>query len=327
MALDIKSVLVLDSVGTKCTDILVAHGFLVTKRWALTELELMEIIEDYDALVVQSFTKVTINVIRFALNLKVIVSTSAYFNNIDIFAAMAKKIGVINSPRSSVISTAEFCCGLLMTLARNLITATATYRAGVYDQTLITGNELYGSTLALIGIGDVAKEVALRMNAFGMRIIGYDESMSSMQSRRFFVNKMRLTSIWPLADYIILFAPPFATSRIYITSDVLKMCKTGVKIIIMGHIGPYQSREIYNGLLAGQIGSAAFDIYDDNSNRDVYKVAMFQHPAVIITKNLATQTEESLERGGQEAAEQLVNLCKPGTFTIPPSIIVRTDGM
>ncbi|XP_013179029.1 PREDICTED: D-3-phosphoglycerate dehydrogenase-like [Papilio xuthus] len=325
--MDIKSVLVLDYVGTKCTEILTKHGFQVTKKTSITEIELMEIIDNYDALVVQSVTKVTMNVIRFALNLKVIVSANAYYNNIDVFAAMAKRIGVINSPHSSVISATEFSCGLLMMLARNLMSATATFRAGIYEHNTFSGNELYRSTLALIGIGDVAKEVAYRMNRFGMRIIGYDDSMSVMECQSYFIRKMNLCKIWPLADYIIIFLTPFSKTRIYITAEILSRCKRGVKVIVMGHIGPYQSREMYNALLAGYIGTAAFDMYDATCDREIFKVAMYQHPAVVITRNLATQTEESIENGGREAAEQLVNLCKPGTYTTPLSIVFRVDGM
>ncbi|XP_014366147.1 D-3-phosphoglycerate dehydrogenase-like [Papilio machaon] len=211
-----------------------------------------------------------------------------------------------------------------MALARHLVRANYSYRAGILDRAMFTGSELQGRTLAFVGLGEVAKGVAARMKSFGMRVIGFEESFKAAEYKECGVIKTSYDEMWPQADYIVLYTSPFDSNICpFITSDILKACKRGVKILVLGHIGVFQPRDMYEGLRSGQIGGAAFDLYEEYIDMDFLRYPIFQHSSVICTMHLAVETQEAIERGGQEVAEQIVNMCKPNTYNTPISSLIN----
>ncbi|XP_013179032.1 PREDICTED: D-3-phosphoglycerate dehydrogenase-like [Papilio xuthus] len=351
--MDIKSVLVVEYVGKKCIEILNQHGIKVTQNFSLTEQDLIDEIprsrfplllhtmltrkpqpplkilvgrelSEYDALVVQSGTKVPIEVLFAGKKLKVVASGGAYSKNIDVLAAMNRNIHVINAPRSTFVSVCEYTCTVILALARHLVKANYSYCAGMVDRAMYTGSELQGKTLAFIGLGEIAKGVAVRMKAFGMKVIGFDESFSDEEYRQYGIIKTTYEEMWPQADYIVLYTTPFDRSVCaFLTSDILKSCKRGVKIIIMGHLNVFLPRDMHEGLKSGQVGGAAFDLYDEYVDMDFLKYPVFQHSSVICTTHLAMETQEAIERGGKEVAEQIVNMWKPHTYDTPINFLTK----
>ncbi|XP_013184972.1 D-3-phosphoglycerate dehydrogenase [Amyelois transitella] len=323
MGLDIKSVLVADGVGANCTEILQSHGIAVTNRPKISKDELLKEIPNYEALVVRSASQVTKEVLDAGKKLKVVGRAGAGVDNIDVDAAGKKGVGVINAPGANAMSACELTCALAMSLARHVAPAAASMKEGRWDRPKFTGTELYGKTLAVVGLGRVGREVAVRMNAFGMKILGFDPFVSAEQCKEFFATKLELDQIWPLADYITLHTPLIESTRNLINADVLKRCKKGVKIINVGRGGLINEKDLLDALNTGHVSGAALDVFEQEPPTDPLTLQVIQHPSVLATPHLGASTKEAQVRVGQEIAEQLVNLVKPGTYSTPLAEVTR----
>ncbi|CAH2103364.1 unnamed protein product [Euphydryas editha] len=324
MVLDIKSVLVVDGVGANCAQILRSHNIGVTTKEKITKEELLKEIPNHDALVVRSATQVTKEVLEAGSKLKVVGRAGAGVDNIDVKTAGQKGIAVINAPGANAMSACELTCGLMLALARHVVPAATALRAGQWERTQHTGTELYGKTLAILGLGRVGREVAVRMSAFGMKIIGYDPYVTEEQCAQFNATKMEdLDEIWPRADYITLHTPLIQSTRQFINSRVLSKCKKGVKIINVGRGGLINEIDFYAALKSGQISGAALDVFEQEPPTDPLTLSIIQHPAVIATPHLGASTKEAQVRVGSEIAEQLVNLVEPGTYDTPLAEVTR----
>ncbi|KAM3968657.1 D-3-phosphoglycerate dehydrogenase [Aphomia sociella] len=323
MGLDIKSVLVVDGVGANCAEILGSHGIKVTTKAKITKDELLKEIPNHEALVVRSASQVTKEVLDAGTKLKVVGRAGAGVDNIDVNEAGKKGIGVINAPGANAMSACELTCGLTMALARHIVPAAAAFKDGRWERAKYTGTELNGRTLAIIGLGRVGREVAVRMHAFGMKILGFDPFVSAAQCQEFHTTKMELDEIWPLADYITLHTPLIESTRNLINANVLKRCKKGVKIVNVGRGGLISERDLLDALNSGQVGGAALDVFEQEPPTDPLTLIIIQHPAVLGTPHLGASTKEAQVRVGQEIAEQLVNLVKPGTYSTPLAEVTR----
>ncbi|CAG4942310.1 unnamed protein product [Colias eurytheme] len=323
MGLDIKSVLIVDGVGANCAEILKSHGIEVASKAKITKDELLNEIPKYNALVVRSASQVTKEVLDAGSKLLVVGRAGAGVDNIDVNAAGQKQIGVINAPGANAMSACELTCGLILNLARHVVPAASALKAGRWERALYTGTEVNGKVLAVLGLGRVGREVAIRMRAFGMKVIGFDPFVSAEQCKQFDVTKMELDEIWPLADYITLHTPLIESTRNFINADVLKRCKKGVKIINVGRGGLIKEKDFLDALNAGQVGGAALDVFEQEPPTDPLTLEIIQHPAVIATPHLGASTKEAQVRVGQEIAEQLVNLVKPGTYNTPLAEVTR----
>ena len=167
-------ILVSDPLSDEGLDILNKSGFPVDVKPGLTEDELCGIIGDYDCLIIRSGTKVTSKVIDAATNLRVIGRAGVGVDNVDIPYATDKGILIMNTPSANILSAAEHSCAMLLALARNIPFAHESMHKGEWKRSKYTGVELNGKVLGIIGVGRVGGEVAKRMKAFNMTMIGYD---------------------------------------------------------------------------------------------------------------------------------------------------------
>ncbi|XP_026731122.1 D-3-phosphoglycerate dehydrogenase [Trichoplusia ni] len=323
MVLDIKSALVVDGVGANCTEILNSHGISVVNQAKISKEELLREIPKYDALVVRSASQVTKEVLEAGKNLKVVGRAGAGVDNIDVIAAGQRGIAVINAPGANALSACELTCSLILNMARHVVPAATALRGGRWDRALYTGTELNGKTLAILGLGRVGREVAIRMHTFGMKIIGYDPFVTAEQCNSFNATKMELEQIWPLADYITLHTPLIESTKNFINAKVMGQCKKGVKIVNVGRGGLIQERDLLDALNSGQVGGAALDVFEQEPPTDPVTLEIIQHKAVIATPHLGASTKEAQVRVGQEIAEQFVNLVKPGTYNTPLAEVTR----
>ncbi|KAJ2954473.1 hypothetical protein O0L34_g2752 [Tuta absoluta] len=323
MGLDIKSVLVVDGVGANCGEILARHGISFTNKAKITKEELLQEIPKYEALVVRSATTVTKEVLDAGKKLKVVGRAGAGVDNIDVKCAGEKGIGVINAPGANALSACELTCGLMLALSRHVVPAAAALRDGRWERSKYTGSELNGKTLAVLGLGRVGREVAVRMHAFGMTIVGFDPFVSAEQCKEFHCTKMELEQIWPVADYITLHTPLIESTRNFINATTLKQCKKGIKIVNVGRGGLINERDLLDALKTGHVGGAALDVFEQEPPTDPITLEVIQQPAVIATPHLGASTKEAQTRVGQEIAEQLVNLVQPGTYNTPLAEVTR----
>lgn len=308
MPLKIKKVLVSDAVDAACVELLKQHGVEVKCRTGMTPAELLQEIPAHDGLIVRSDTKVTREVIAAATNLKVVGRAGAGVDNIDIPAASERNIIVLNTPGGNSISACELTCTLMGCLARHVVPAGASMVAGRWDRKIYSGNELYGKTLAVLGLGRIGLEVARRMKVWGMTVIGFDPITTKEQAESAGVTKMELNEIWPLADYITVHTPLIPATKNLVNAEVLAKCKRGVKVINVARGGIIDEEAVLKALESGQCGGAAFDVYREEPPKDDVTKRLIAHPKVIATPHLGASTSEAQVRVAVEVAEQFIAL-------------------
>jgi len=174
---------------------------------------LLYLLQNYDGLIVRSATKVTADVIKAGKNLKIIGRAGTGVDNIDIPAASLQGIIVMNTPGGNTLSAAEHTCVLISSLARHIPQAAASMKEGKWDRKKYMGSELLGKTLAIVGLGRIGREVAHRMQSYGMMTIGYDPLVPAEEAAKFNIEWMELDQLWPKADYITVHTPLIPQTR------------------------------------------------------------------------------------------------------------------
>nr|CAD7411332.1 unnamed protein product [Timema poppensis] len=275
--------------------------------------------ENYDGLIVRSDTKVTGDVIAASSTLRVVGRAGTGVDNIDIDAATRKGVIVLNAPGGNSISACELTCALIANLAsdllfRNVASACQSLREGRWDRKLYTGSELHGKTLAVLGLGRIGREVATRMQAYGMRTIGFDPMVTAEGAKSFNVEKLELEEIWPLADYITVHTPLIPQTKNLINNEVLTKCKKGVRIVNVARGGIVDESALLSALKDGRCGGAALDVFVEEPPKHPVTLELIQHPKVVATPHLGASTDEAQQRVAVEIAEQFIALasnCRP----------------
>lgn len=179
---------------------------------------------------------------------------------------------------------------LIGSLARPIVPAGQSMKDGKWDRKLYSGSELYGKTLAILGLGRIGREVGIRMNAFGMKCIGFDPITTAAEAKAAGIQKMELNEIWPLADYITVHTPLIPATRNLISTETLSKCKRGVKVVNVARGGIINEADLLAALQSGQCGGAAVDVYEQEPPTDKVTKALIQHPAVVATPHLGAST-------------------------------------
>lgn len=182
---------------------------------------------------VRSSTQVTSDVIAAGARgrLRLIGRAGVGVDNIDMPAATAAGVVVINAPAGNTLSAAELTCGLLLDLSRNIAPACAALKRGAWDRKKYSGREVNGKTLAIVGLGRIGREVATRMQSFGMTTIGFDPIVPEHVARAAGIEPVSLDDVWSLADYITFHTPLIAATRYMLNAQTFAKCKKGVRIV------------------------------------------------------------------------------------------------
>ncbi|PSN52991.1 hypothetical protein C0J52_01149 [Blattella germanica] len=308
MSVSLRNVLISDAVDSACVELLQSHGINVTCRYKMTKEQLLQEIKNHDGLIVRSDTKVTADVFAAASSLRVVGRAGTGVDNIDIEAATRKGVIVLNTPGGNSISACELTCALISTLARNIPQACQSLKEGRWDRKLYTGSELSGKTLAVIGLGRIGREVASRMQAYGMKTIGFDPMVTAEFAREHNIAKMELEEIWPLADYITVHTPLIPQTRNLINDAVFNKTKKGVKIINVARGGIVDEVALLEALKDGRCGGAALDVFIEEPPKAPHTLELIRHPKVVVTPHLGASTNEAQQRVAVEIAEQFVAL-------------------
>ncbi|KAI5726784.1 hypothetical protein M8J76_008453 [Diaphorina citri] len=307
MGIKIKNVLISDAVDESCVKLLQENNINVTCLYKLTPEQLLEEIPKYDGLVVRSDTKVTAEVLQ-ASNLQVVGRAGTGVDNIDLTAATRKGVLVLNAPGGNFISACELTCSLISALSRNVPQGCQSLKEGKWDRKLYTGTELYGKTLAVLGLGRIGREVALRMQAFGMKVIGFDPMVSVEDAAKLNIASLGLEDIWPLADYITVHTPLIPQTKNLINAEVLKKCKKGVRVVNVARGGIVDENALLDSLKCGHCGGAALDVFCEEPPKSEQTFELIKHPKVIVTPHLGASTKEAQIRVAVEIAEQFIAL-------------------
>jgi len=304
MALTLQRVLISDEIDQRCVDVLQSNGVEVTKNTKLSKEELIQEIQNYDGLIVRSATKVTAEVINAGPRLKIIGRAGTGVDNIDCEAATRRGVIVMNTPGGNTMSAAELTCSLIMATSRHIAAGCASLKAGRWDRKLYMGNEVFGKTLAIVGLGRIGKEVATRMQSFGMTTIGYDPITPASVAESWGVKWLPLEEVWTQADYITVHTPLIPQTRNMINDEVFAKCKKGVRIINCARGGIIDEDALLRALESGQCAGAGLDVFLEEPPKNR---ALVDHPRVTGTPHLGASTVEAQSRVAVEIAEQFID--------------------
>ena len=252
-------VLIADGVSQEAVDILA--DFECVKKDKLSAEELLEIIPEFDALIVRSASKVTAEVIAAAKNLKIIGRAGVGVDNIDVPAATARGIIVINSPGGNTIAATEHTFAMMMAMSRNIAIANETLQKGEWNRKQYTGVELKGKTLGVIGMGRIGSGVAKRALAFDMKVIGYDPFINEERAKDMGVKVGTFDEVIETADFITVHMPKTPETEGMINKDVMARMKKGVRLVNCARGGIIVEEDLRDAVLSGQVASAAIDVF------------------------------------------------------------------
>ncbi len=303
-------ILVADNVSQKAVEVLQSESswnvvFLPGQK----DLSLIEEIKDADALVVRSATKVTADLLVHAKQLRAIGRAGVGVDNVDLDAATKHGIVVMNTPGGSAHSVAEQAVGLLVSLARRIPQADASMKRGAWEKKKLTGTELHGKTLGLIGLGRIGSEVARLARAFEMHVIAYDPYVPLRLAQEQGVKLMTLDDLLAESDFISLHTAATAETHHLINAETLSKTKPGVRLINCARGELIKEDDLLQALESGHVAGAALDVFEKEPPTDSRLVA---HPHVIATPHIAGSTDEALELVGISIAEQVRDYLRLG---------------
>ena len=300
--MDKLKVLVADPISPKGVEDLKSDGaFDVIFQTGLKEDQLLEIIPDCAALIVRSETKVNQRVLKAAKALKVVGRAGVGVDNVDVEAATARGVIVMNTPDGNTISTAEHAFSLLVSIARTIPQASASVVAGKWERKKFQGVELYGKTLAILGMGRIGSELARRAIAFGMRVLAYDPYMAASRARALQVELIEdLDEILPRADFISMHMPLTPETKHMLDARRLALCKPGVRIVNCARGGLVDETALLVAVQNGQVAGAALDVFEVEPPPADFPLRT--DPRLVFTPHLGASTAEAQESVGIEIA-------------------------
>lgn len=288
------------------------EGFTVDYKPGLKEDALAQAIEDADALVVRSGSKVTARVIGAAKNLKVIGRAGIGVDNVDVPAASKRGIVVMNTPTGNAVTTAEHAIALLMSAARMIPEAHRLLKSGVWEKKKFEGRELSGKTLGVIGLGNIGRIVADRAKGLKMNVIGFDPVLTPERAVSLGIELVSLETIWQRADAITIHTPLNEATRGLINDEVVPKLKKGVLLVNAARGGVYDEGALLRGLESGHIGAVALDVFMEEP--PPADSALVKHERAIVTPHLGASTKEAQDRVALEIAEQVVAFLTMGAI-------------
>ncbi len=305
-------VLIADQLSPAAVKIFEARGVQADVITGLTKDQLLEIIDQYDGLAVRSATKADKDVIAKAKNLKVVGRAGIGVDNVDIPAATAAGVVVMNTPFGNSITTAEHAIAMMFALARQLPAADLSTQAGKWEKNRFMGIELYSKTLGLIGCGNIGGIVADRANGLKMKVIAYDPFLSPERAVEIGVEKVELDELLARAEVITLHTPLTDKTRNILSAENLAKTRKGVFIINCARGGLVDEAALRAGLDSGHIGGAAFDVFVEEPAKSN---VLFGHPNFIATPHLGASTAEAQENVALQVAEQMADYLLTGAVS------------
>jgi len=295
-----KKIIIADALNPEALEELKSiPDFEVFLKTGMDEEELIKTIPDFHGAVVRGATKVTKNVIEAASNLELIVRAGIGLDNIDIAAAKAKGIQVANTPAATSISVAEHTFGLMLAAVRNHGKANLSMKEHKWEKKILSGTELYGKTLGIIGVGRIGQEVARRALAFGMKVIAYDIIEAKIELD---VKQVSLEELLAQADIITLHLPLTENTKHMISEAEFERMKDGVIIINTSRGGTVDEKALLQALQSGKIRAVALDVYEKEPPEDF---SLIDHPNVIATPHIGAAAKEGQKRAGMEVVKIL----------------------
>ncbi|NLG51707.1 MAG: phosphoglycerate dehydrogenase, partial [Chloroflexi bacterium] len=289
----------------------------VTVRLNPSPDELLQIIGDYQGLIVRSSTQVTEAVLAAGSQLAVVGRAGTGVDNIDLEAATRHGIIVVNAPTGNTVAVAEHTLALMLALARHVCEANVGMHAGRWDKKHLMGSELRGKTLGLVGLGRVGAAVAARARAFEMRVIAYDPFVSRERAQQLDVQLVGLEQLLAQVDYVSLHAPLTERTRGMIGARELTLIKPGAYLVNCARGELLDEEALAQALQVGTIAGAALDVFAHEP--DIYPV-LRSCPNCLLTPHLGASTEEAQTGAAEEVVQQVVDVLEGRPARYPVNV-------
>ena len=299
-------IMIADGLNPKGKDLLSAE-VEVHDCSGITNEALLETIGDFDALIVRGRTKVTASILEAAPKLKVVGRAGVGVDNIDLAAAQSRGVTVVNAPTATTIAVAEHTFGLMLSLVRQIPSADASMKSGLWNKKNLVGTELNAKTLGIIGMGQIGSGVAQRAAAFGVKIYGYDLFIDDETIDQRGARPTTLNSLLAKSEIITLHVPLTPETRGMINGQTIGMMKRGTYLICAARGGVVDETALLNALESGQIAGAALDVF---SAEPPGLTALVAHPNVIATPHIGAQTSEAQARSAVDISEEVLAVLK-----------------
>jgi len=296
-----------------------ALGDAVEVRWVdgPDRPKLLAAVADADALLVRSATTVDAEVIAAAPNLKIVARAGVGLDNVDVDAATAAGVLVVNAPTSNVHSAAEHALALMLAAARQIPAADATLREHTWKRSTFNGTEIFGKTVGVVGLGRIGQLVAQRLAAFGTHVIAYDPYVPPARAAQLGIELLSLDELLPRADFISVHLPKTPETAGLIGKEALAKTKPGVIIVNAARGGLIDEAALAEAIKRGHVRGAGLDVFSTEPCTDS---PLFEFPEVVVTPHLGASTAEAQDRAGTDVAES-VKLALAGEF-VPDAVNV-----
>ena len=296
-------ILLTDGLEDNGKEILRASAEVVDQSGISAE-DLLKVVGEYDALIVRGRTKVTNAVFEAGKKLKVVGRAGVGVDNIDLEAAKAHHVTVVNSPLATTVAVAELTLSLMLSLVREIPRADASMKSGKWLKKEFEGRELYGKTLGVLGFGRIGSAVAARAKAFEMKILAYDPVVPAEDIRARGGEPVSLDDLLKQSDMITMHMPLTSESRHLLNREAFSKMKDGVYIVCAARGGVIDEDALLEALNSGKVAGAALDVFATEPPGETELVA---HPHVIDTPHVGAQTVEAQTRAAHDIAEEVLN--------------------
>jgi D-3-phosphoglycerate dehydrogenase len=296
------NILITDGLDASGQSILRAAGN-VNYRESTPADELIDMIAEYDALIVRGQTRVTAAVMDAASRLKVVGRAGVGVDNIDLDAAKKHNITVVNAPSSTTVAVAELAIGLLLAVAREIPRGDAGMKQGQWLKKEFDGVELNGKTLGVIGFGRIGTETGRRAAAFGMNVVTYDPNVSEHELEHGNAEPVSLQDLFAWSDFISLHLPLNVQTRDLIGPLAFSQMKDGVRIVSTARGGIIDEAALLAALNSGKVAGAALDVFEKEPPG---LTELVSHPRVIATPHIGAQTVEAQSRAAEDIANEVL---------------------
>ena len=303
-------IVIADDLPASAVELLRAEaGWIVDARSGRKPDALAADLADADALLVRSATTVDAHLLSAASRLRIVGRAGTGVDNIDVAAASARGILVVNAPGANSISVAEHACALMLALARSVPAADRAMKDARWEKKKFLGSELRGKTLGIAGLGRIGQEVAQRARAFGMRIVAHDPFIAKEIATALGVELMPLEEMCATVDYLTLHLPATPETKHLFDDERFAKCRPGIRLVNTARGELVDEAALRRAIASGIVGAAALDVFETEPPTDW---SLAQLPQVIATPHIAASTEEAQELVGTETAATVRDFLRDG---------------
>lgn len=321
MAVDRPVVLIAEELAPSVIAVL-GDGFDIRNVDGADRSALLPALADADAVIIRSATQIDAEALAAAPQLKVVARAGIGLDNVDVPAATARGVLVVNAPQSNIVTAAEHAVALLLAAARHIAPASAALKSGVWARSKFTGVEVSEKTVGVVGLGRIGVLFAQRMAGFGTNLIAYDPYISAARAAQIGVRLVSLEELLAESDFISIHLPKTPETVGLIGERELALTKPGVVIVNAARGGLIDEHALAQALKSGQVGAAGIDVFATEPCTDS---PLFEFDNVVVTPHLGASTVEAQDKAGVSVATS-VRLALQGEF-VPDAVNVSGGGV